>query len=247
MNMIRKISAYATTYSSCLVNFVLHKLRRQKVGIVILSRSQSIDIIRMTQRCIDSLLLQNRSKLHIVVVESGPRCEYQNADVLVPEEDFNYNLYVKMGLNHIMATDSSHYYVILNNDIIAFPGAIDRLIQTGLLSSSPVNPLHCDQTGVTKITFGYSIRYHLVGWAICMRTELFRRITLDDLFPTDFAFHHQDNYYAHMLNTHGVVHAAVPAAKIVHFEGASHALRPDLLSIDSAKVFQEKVDSIKVF
>jgi hypothetical protein len=241
MNFIRKISLYVATYLSCTVNFIVHRLRRQKVGVVILARSESVDIIRMTQRCIDSLVLQNQCEMHVVVVESGPKCEYQYADVVRPSEDFNYNLYVRFGIEHIKSCGERQYYVILNNDLIAYPGAIDKLVRTGLLSSSPVNPIHRDQTGINKITFGYSIRYHLVGWAICMRSELLCHVSLEELFPSDFPFHHQDNYYAHVLRRNAIVHAAVPSSKIVHFEGTSHLLRPDLLNNNSEAVYRDKI------
>jgi hypothetical protein len=232
-------------YANLCKNSIWHTLFRPKVGLIILSNSKTDEIASMTQRAIDSVLLQNRSFIQIVVVESGPDINYNHAKVVNPKITFNYNQFLKIGIRHLQSTCASDYYIVLNNDVLAYPMAIDNLVIHGLDSCSPVNPINPEQFGIVKPTFGYEIRYHVVGWAICMRSRLFAKRSLDELFPTEFSFYHQDNYYAHVIKEAGVVHAAVPLSKVVHFEGTSHALKPDVLNNESETVFLDKTMVIK--
>jgi glycosyltransferase involved in cell wall biosynthesis len=224
---------------------IWHKLFRPRVGLIILSNSKTAEIASMTQRAIDSVLLQNRSFIQIVVVESGPDTNYNHADVVNPKVTFNYNQFLKIGIKYLQSTCAFDYYMVMNNDVLAYPMAIDNLVKYGLDSCSPVDPINPEQFGIVKPTFGYDIRYHVVGWAICMRSRLFAKRSLDELFPNEFSFYFQDNYYAHVIKAAGVVHAAVPHSKMVHFEGISHTLKPELLNDDSVTVFLGKRSGMK--
>ena len=244
MNRLKKLSAYVCSYANFCINIVLHSISRPKVGVVILSCSNTPEITTMTQRAIDSIMLQNLSVIRTVVIESGPDVVYNRADVVRPNITFNYNQFLKIGVQHLLSAGKCDYVLILNNDILAYPSAIDNLVRFGLESCSPVNPINHEQIGVTKLTFGYSIRYHVVGWGLCLRSSLFDKLSLDDLFPSEFSFYHQDNYFSHVIKEFGVIHGVVPHSKIVHYEGVSHSIRPDLLNNSSEAVFVDKTSKV---
>lgn len=222
--------------------FLITTIRRPTVGVIILANSATDSYIEMTQRCIDSIHKQNNSQCEIVVVESGPVHRFENACVIKPDEPFNYNLYLQIGIRHFHETSQVEYFVFLNNDLICFPNAIDHLISSGELSSSPVDPLNCAQKGITSPTFGYSIRYHVVGWAICTKATLVNRIGPANLFPVSLEFFYQDDFYAQVIKGQAVRHAVIPHAKIVHLESRSHSLRPDF-SLEKSRVVYESMSA----
>ena len=244
MNRFKKLIGYIRSYARFCINIVLHSVSRPTVGVVILSCSNTPEITTMTQRAIDSIMLQNSSDIRTVVVESGPDVVYNRAVVIKPNITFNYNQFLKIGIRHLLSAGQCDYVLILNNDILAYPSAIDNLVRYGLESCSPVNPLNVEQSGVTKLTFGYSVRYHVVGWGLCLRSSLFGKLSLDDLFPSEFSFYHQDNYFSHVIDKFGVIHGVVPHSKIVHYEGVSHSIRPDLLNNNSEAMFVDKTSKV---
>jgi hypothetical protein len=215
------------------IRFQYVRLRRPKVGVVILSNSASASIIEMTQRCIDSVMLQNYSQCEILVVESGAVHQYGNATVIKPSTSFNYNRYLQLGIEWFREHAQVESYLFLNNDILCFDHAIDHLMASGEQSSCPVDPLNYSQSGIVSSTFGYSVRYHLVGWAICASAKLVNQIGSKVLFPDELEFFYQDDYYVEVLKQNKIRHAVVPMSKILHFESKSHFLRPDF-SMDRA-------------
>lgn len=195
--------------------------KRKTVGVVILAKSDSKQSIRMTQMCINTVIKLNSSNCRVVVVESGSYNEYANAKVLVPDFDFAYNLFLCAGIRFLDQWCCPDYYLILNNDVAVLPSSIDELVNADVLSASPIDPTGSEQSGIRRPTRGYSVRYHVLGWALFLKAELVEKFGSEVLFPNDIKFYWQDHYYAEVIKHHGVKHFVIPSSQMLHLESAT--------------------------
>lgn len=214
------------------------------VGVVILSNSFSDDIVNMTQRCIDSIVSLNTCKIEVLVVESGPLHDYANASVLQISEPFAYNKFLCEGIKSYTRKGEVDYLLVLNNDVLCFDKAIDVLVCAGVPSSSPVNPIGVEQSSIPRPTLGYSVRYHLLGWALMIDAAMFSKHNPDQLFPEDIRFYWQDNYYSDFIKAHDIAHYVIPKSKIVHFESSSVDISSHLQDNGDYLLYQSRISKL---
>lgn len=195
--------------------------RKKVVGVVILAKSDSKIVIRITQMCINSLIKLNTTPLKVLVIESGDPYVYQNAEVITPNIPFAYNEFMCIGVEYLRNSYNPDFFLLMNNDVTGLPGAIDHMVCSGIASASPIDPTGEEQSSICRPTKGYSVRYHVVGWALFIRADLISRFGSDGLFPQDIRFYWQDYHFADFLKHHGVDHYVLPKARMIHLESAS--------------------------
>jgi hypothetical protein len=195
--------------------------RKKLVGVIILAKSDSVLVIRMTQMCINSLIALNTTALKVIVIESGNNTAYRNAEVITPNIPFAYNEFMCIGIDSLRSRYNPDFFLLMNNDVVVLPGAVDQMVSSGAASVCPIDPTGEEQSSICRPTTGYSVRYHVVGWALFIRADLITRFGSDGLFPHDIRFYWQDYYFADFLKHHGVDHYVLPKSKMIHLESAS--------------------------
>jgi hypothetical protein len=195
------------------------------VCVLILCDSSDTQLTEMTQRAIDLYRNSYHVRISVILVESGRPHSYDGVThILQPGGPFHYNKFLRIGIEYILAKVQCSFIVISNNDVLVNSLAIYELVSSGALSSSPVDPVGIFSNSFWRPRVGYSIEYHLTGWCICCSTALFHRYSLDSLFPDDYPFFRQDDYYGNFLEKSGVSHLVIPSAKVVHLGHQSHKL-----------------------
>ena len=232
------------------------------VDVIILSYCQSRVQFEMTKQCIRSLRRSERDiRFNVVVVEtnspeamrafsSGPLFD-DDCRVVFPQREFNYNEFLQIGFQQLDES-AADYLLIANNDVVFEEHFAAALIK-GLSffdSVSPWCPRYHERLFDSSSPYhaGYRVRHEVCGWAIMFHKRLLRRVAFEDLFPRDFAFWFQDDYYAHQLAHVGARHALVTAARVAHLFEQSHNLidpeRRGPLTAGAERIFREKTAEI---
>lgn len=191
------------------------------VGVVILAKTDSKISERVTQMCITSICVLNRTRCAVVVIESGQFTKYKNAEVITPDVPFGYNEFMCIGIEHLRSQYNPDYYLLINNDVVVLSRSIDTLVCSGVASASPVDPTKEEQFGIPRPTLGYSIRYHVLGWALFVRADLISHFGCEQLFPRDIRFYWQDNHYSDFIRHYCIKHYVIPRAQMIHLESAT--------------------------
>ena len=132
-----------------------------------------------------------------------------------PNKPFNYNEFLQVGFAH--AADTSFDAILLsNNDVIYAPTAWPCCGPRWSSSIRSVPGVPSTMSSFSAIptnpaSRGCRTSLELCGWSILFRRSVLERIAFEQLFPTDFSFWFQDNYYAHQLSRLGLRHALVRA------------------------------------
>lgn len=220
---------------------------KKVVGVVILAKSDSKVAIRLTQMCVNSLIALNSTTVRVVVVESGSRNDYRNAEVIIPNIPFAYNEFMCIGIEHLRDKFSPDFFLLMNNDVIVLPRSVDYMVCSGIASVSPIDPTGTEQSSIRRPTKGYSIRYHVLGWALFLRSDLITRFGSAGLFPHDIRFYWQDNYFADFLEYHGIDHYVMPNAKMIHLESASTTpdISEQMENNGDYRVYLDKIESLR--
>lgn len=192
---------------------IVSSRKHHNVCVVVLTKSP--ENRKNLERCIQSYQ-NNCCNIEFCIVESG---EYDASlskyYYVKPAIPFHYNKYIKIALDCITLVKYSGI-IISNDDVIASPNAIDRLVSSGFESCSPVDPTCKFTYKLWKPTIGYSIEYHLCGWCLFVSSKLISNIGADVLFHHNYHFYLQDVYYAELIERLGVLHAVIPSSKVVH-------------------------------
>lgn len=218
MKLPKSLQVY--TYHALLFAYrkYTNKASKAKICVVILTKTSNSDA-RLGKAI--TAYRNNKSNVHFCVVESG----YGNIKTKVeyyfrPPFPFHYNKFIQYALNQIDLTDYDAI-LISNDDVVALPGAIDRLYQSGFSSCSPVDPTVQRTLSLWRPVIGYDIEYHLCGWCLFISTKLILDLGITNLFHDRYHFYLQDVYYSKLIAAMGVVHAVVPSAKVIHLEHQS--------------------------
>lgn len=221
-----------------------------EIDVIILSNTKDESYLKMTNACIDSLL--NSSDTHtfkIQLFESNKIANTQNliyrqkeVTTVVPDEDFNFNRFYNLGLENC----KNEYVLLINNDLVFQKNSVDTMITAfesdpDLMSVSPWEPT-CHKGKHRKaepIMYGYKIKWYVCGWAIMTKRKLY-----DIIGPYDeaFKFWYQDNDYAETLKKHGIKHALIRDAVVIHKEESSHKTIPRGQSAEYKKNLKEVFD-----
>lgn len=218
------------------------------VDVIVLSYAKTAKEYVLTRNCLKSLRAsESNIRFNVVVVEtndpmalgrlsSDERLFDDECHVVFPRKQFNYNEFLQIGFREL-AQSPAKFLLIANNDVEFQPGFATAL-SSGLESFASVSPWcpgYHDQMFDAGRPFqiGRRTSYELCGWALMFRKELLDRIPFKELFPSEFAFWFQDNYYGWRLEQLGIEHALVTASKVFHRFQQSH----DLIGSDQKEQF----------
>jgi hypothetical protein len=230
-------------------------LPSQLVDVLILSYCKTEREYSITLAALDSLSASEESvRFNVVLVETstesklneisdganfGSRCK-----VVFPNKPFNYNEFLQIGFREF-GRCSAPNLLICNNDVVFQKGFATQLVQAlGTFHSvSPWCPGHHEEHFSNHFRYypGYRTSLELCGWAVMFRRSILQLVQFEQLFPADFEFWFQDNFYGVQLRRHNLTHALVRDAKVVHLFAQSHDL------LDAAKKHDARYGAIGVF
>jgi hypothetical protein len=233
------------------------------VDVLMLSYCKSPREYHLTLSSLSALFFSETSvSFRVVLVETASRKTLEEwsdgqlfgdeVETVFPAEPFHYNQFLRYGFGQLTAPHAP-YLLISNNDVIFEANSVSRMI--GALdeyhSVSPWCPGHhephfsLDQSHYE----GYRTCLELCGWAIMFRRGILETVSFDELFPLDFPFWFQDDYYGFQLQRHGLRHALVRDARAHHLFSQSHELvdseRLEKVTTEAARVFAEKTAEIR--
>lgn len=229
------------------------------IDVIVLSYCKTHAQYEMTRQCFHSLRTsETEIDFNLVVVETNTAESLRafseggapfddRCTVIHPNRQFNYNEFLQLGFQRLAGSDAQ-YLLIANNDVIFGPGFARALIE-GLGQFDSVSPW-CPKfhqrffNRVQPFHPGYRTSRELCGWALMFQKKLLRKISFEAMFPRDFSFWFQDNYYAHQLRRHGLWHALVSAAEVEHLFEQSHGLmdpeRRAAMTVGAHRIYEEK-------
>jgi len=201
---------------------------------VFLTNTADASFHQMTLRAISSLRESAEGvDINVTVVESNRDGEslgflYQGCRVIVPNEPFNYNRFMSIGLS----AGSDPVVIMCNNDVEFLPRCVNEMLGAmavhGLRSVSPYEPnWHSRYYGhavPVEPILGHDVENHVCGWCICAERSLLEQ---SGVLDEEFQFWFQDNNYSMALKSMGVAHALIPQAKALHRFAQSHSLLGD--------------------
>ena len=192
------------------------------VDVIILSYAKEDSVIVMNNECIDSInnsTTEHKFNIILVETESTKTYKYQqdNVTVVQPNEEFNYNKYLNIGLKYC----NNDWILISNNDTIYHRWFLERLLEANeqdneLLSMSPMDDgwhRHALFNRDFDIHYGHRTSYEIAGWSILMH-----RLVLNKIgdFDEEFKFWYQDDDYAKTLLKNNIKHALITKSKVTH-------------------------------
>lgn len=200
-----------------------------EIDAIILSKTSDMSHYGLTCRTINSLKSSSDWNGNIIVVESEKELgfkqngfSYPNCNVLFPEEEFNYNRFLNLGIKE----SESEWIMICNNDLFFTKDWFTNIRKTiennpTIQSFSPKAPtwhLH-NSFNDSDLIPGYIVSAHVCGWCILVHRDV---ISKCNLFDETFKFWYQDNDYAMSLKSKGVIHALDCSSKVYHMVSGSH-------------------------
>jgi len=190
--------------------------------ILILSNTANMSYYNMLEKCIDSI----GTSFSIIVVETNSKIKgkinplEQKARFIFPEEQFNYNRFLNIGISHI----DTEKFVISNNDVIYETGCMHEVNKRLDIydSVSPIDILSPKNIHILEPCLeGYEIETHINGSCIGLTKNTYKII---GKFDESFKFWYQDNDYANLLKKYKLKHALLRDAKMKHLGHQSHVL-----------------------
>ena len=202
-----------------------------KTDVLILSYCKDAAHFQMNLKCLETLLdSEAEGSFEILVIESnkafheeGYAYPWPEVKVLIPEEDFNFNRFLNLGL----AQTTGEWVAICNNDLVFEKGWHSALMKVrsqnpDLRSLCPMD----DQSEYTPAAQfsardhyrGYRIRTEFVGWCYVVERKAIEEI---QAFDERFGFYYQDDDFAMSLRKHCISHAMVPGSRVHHVGAVS--------------------------
>jgi GT2 family glycosyltransferase len=198
------------------------------VDVIILSYAKEDSVIVMNNECIDSINNSTTEhKFNIILVETESTKTYKyhqdNVTVVQPNEEFNYNKYLNIGLKYC----KNDWILISNNDTIYHRWFLEKMLDANeqdneLLSMSPMDDgwhRHALFNRDFDIHYGHRTSYEIAGWSILMHKSVLNKI---GNFDEDFKFWYQDDDYAKTLSKNNIKHALITKSKVTHLLSRSH-------------------------
>ena len=186
-----------------------------KYDLIIVAKSSTKELIRVTQNCIDSARKDNIG-LNIIIVEtSGCVVKYDMVNQIIKYEgEFNYNRALNLGLKYAIRD----VHILANNDIIFMPGwsKIGEYMEINGFDSASALSEDVRQMRFRRgdwIYEGYEIGTYITGWCIFCTKKCIETIgKLDESFD----FWYSDNVYADQLIKAGMKHGLFCNIQVNH-------------------------------
>lgn len=188
--------------------------------IIILSYCNDAEIFEMNCNCIKSLIeSETKHQFNIVIIESNKnfgkldfKYDY-TIDLLIPEYEFNFNKFLNIGIKHT----NNQLICFCNNDLIFEKNWYSEILKvkqqnSKIQSFCPVNPGFND-VKPKDYYLGHRVRKEFVGNCFLIERKVFETI---GLFDEQFEFYQQDDDFAMILRKYDIIHALVPASKVIH-------------------------------
>lgn len=190
--------------------------------LIIVSKSEG-ELIPMTQNCINTAL-QDGADMNIIVVESGEMHQYENAQSIKYNGEFNYNRALNLGLQHV----KGDIHILANNDIIFHPGWSkigEQMIYNKIHSASALSqdPQQSSFKEGNVMYEGYDIGIFLTGWCIFVDPYCIKSIgKLDETV----LFWFSDDLYACQLLAVGIKHYLFCNVRVDHITSRTLIMQP---------------------
>ncbi|BBO34427.1 glycosyltransferase [Lacipirellula parvula] len=235
------------------------------VDVIILSYCKTKREYEMTCQCLRTLRASSdRIRFNVVMVETAAphlldgyagagKCFGDECEVVFPQQKFNYNQFLQKGFERLQKSQA-RYLLIANNDVLFRPQFAEGLLESlGTYdSASPWCPNYHEQYFDPRQRFheGRRTSFELCGWGIAFRKELLTKVSFEELFPAEFEFWFQDNYYGWQLERLGARHVLVTDAKVEHLFNQSHSLidadDKERFTAGAQDVFDRKTSSAQI-
>ncbi|MGQ1947089.1 glycosyltransferase family 2 protein [Geofilum sp. OHC36d9] len=185
--------------------------------------------------CLNSLSRsESNFKFNVVIMESNknfhnsnlkyPKLKNISLTILIPDEPFNYNKFLNIGIKHT----KNELIAFCNNDLLFKPNwltEINNVIKNHpkAYSFCPLNPLS-NWTPPEKFKtpqLGYKVRIEFVGWCYVVKRLIFQKIPLHD---ENFDFFFQDDDFALTLKKYAIENWLVPKSHVIHLGGETTSI-----------------------
>lgn len=200
-----------------------------EIDAIVLSKSSDMAHYGLTCRTINSLKSSSEWDGGVIIVESEQELDfkqngftYPNCNIIFPEEEFNYNRFLNIGIRE----SKSEWIMICNNDLFFTKDWFINIKNTvknnpQILSFSPKSPSWVCHTSFNDVDLilGYDVSYQVCGWCILLHRSIIYKC---NLFDEQFKFWYQDNDYAMSLKSMGVLHGLDCSSKVYHMVSGSH-------------------------
>lgn len=202
-----------------------------KADILILSYCKNAEIFQMNLECLRTLLESEAADtFNVLVIESnknfheeGYQYPWPKVKILTPEEDFNFNRFLNLGLKQTRG----RWVGICNNDLVFEKGWFSAMMQVH--QQQPQIRSFCPMDEQSEYTpaerfaeqdfyTGYRIRTEFVGWCYLVERKAIEEIKA---FDERFGFYYQDDDFAMSLRKHSIAHAMVPGSRVHHVGAVS--------------------------
>lgn len=199
------------------------------IDCIILSNTANDFYYGITNQTIKTLVASEPNiTFHIKLIESNTNSpynfEFENIEIIKPNEPFNYNRFLNFGLDQC----KNDWIILSNNDIIYTQNWLTYLLDeynknNEILSMSPYEPNWHKGYFPTAldINFGYHAKTYITGWCIVINKKVFETI---GKFDEQFPFWYQDDDYGKTIEKHKIKHALVKKSIIYHLGSQSHVL-----------------------
>jgi GT2 family glycosyltransferase len=207
-----------------------------KVSVIILSKTTTQAQYAMTSYCIATLMASEmKFDFEVILVESNVNfleTQFKYPDfvkVIIPNCSFNFHQFLNIGIQKA----TGKYVALCNNDLVFYPNWFTEIYKVAkenpkILSFSPDGNFKQNNSQDKDFEIGYKVRTHIMGWAIIVNKEIFKKIGLLD---ERFDFNYADNDYAMTIKAKNILHA------IVHNSNVEHLADKKLKNPDGIKLY----------
>lgn len=180
------------------------------IDILFVSKGSTKEFKQLTQTAIDTAIKTTKLKVNCLVLEQVKGVKYKNAETVNYPFEFNYNRV----LNYGVSLTNNNYILLANNDLIFYNNWAENLIN-GMgknYSASPYSEYN-PHGNINKSEKGYVIGKHIMGWAIFVCRDIFKKIgKLDE----SYTFWSSDQIYSQQLQKANLNHVFVKESRVDH-------------------------------
>lgn len=222
------------------------------IDVIFLSYSKTKKLYEMTKTAIRSLIDNNTEfEFNIVVVQTEDNkfgdTEYFGGGVKVihPNTRFHYNNFIKLAYKEL---SDSPVVIISNDDVYYQKGSIAELLSgtKHFMICSAKNPDSKFNRGLqskykTGYIKGYKTSEHFSGWCHLIVKKVFKYVSVDNFWHSNFGGYFQDNWICHLALVHNIPMGLCADSIVEHRESISspHSPEREYFNMIQHKVFKK--------